>query len=134
MLNDHAVVSVHIEGGKRNGSGVQIDITGTEGDLRITNESAFGDVGDDYAIFGAHGDRQPLERLHVPQSYLRLPESGLPSAVLELAELYWEYAHDVANGTHAAPSFADAVQMHDLIDSAQRSFLSREFVQLNAGK
>jgi predicted dehydrogenase len=131
MLNDSAVVSVHIEGGKRNGSGVQIDITGTEGDLRITNASAFGDVGDDYAIFGAHGDKLPLERLEVPASYLRLPESDLPSAVLELAELYWAYAHDVANGTRTAPTFADAVRMHQLIESAQISFASGEFAHLN---
>ncbi|HWT35730.1 MAG TPA: Gfo/Idh/MocA family oxidoreductase, partial [Paraburkholderia sp.] len=67
MLNGNAVVSVHIEGGKRNGSGVQIDITGTEGDLRITNASAFGDVGDDYEVLGAHGDKLPLERLDVPE-------------------------------------------------------------------
>jgi predicted dehydrogenase len=134
MLNGSAVLSVHIEGGKRNGSGVQIDITGTEGDLRITNASAFGDVGDDYEIFGAHGDKQPLERLDVPDSYRRLPDSPLPSAVLELAELYWAYAHDVANGTHTAPTFADAVRMHHLIDSAQTSHRDRQFVRLDAAQ
>jgi hypothetical protein len=31
--------SVHIEGGKRNGSGVHIDISGHEGDLRVSNTS-----------------------------------------------------------------------------------------------
>jgi predicted dehydrogenase len=134
MLDGGAVVSVHIEGGKRNGSGVQIDITGTEGDLRIVNASAFGDVGDDYAIFGAHGDKLPLERLEVPAHYRRLPSSELPSAVLELAELYWAYAHDVANGTHTAPTFADAVRMHRLIDSAQTSYTAREFIQLDAAQ
>jgi len=132
MLNETAVVSVHVEGGKRNGSGVQIDITGTEGDLRIVNASAFGDVGDDYEIFGAHGDKAPLERLPVPQPYLRLPESALPSAVLELAELYWAYAHDVEHGTQTTPTFADAVRMHRLIDGAHASFDSHEFVRLNA--
>ncbi|SAL11104.1 oxidoreductase [Caballeronia peredens] len=132
MLDGNAVVSVHIEGGKRNGSGVQIDFTGTEGDLRITNASAFGDVGDDYEIHGAHGDKQPLVRLPVPQRYHRLPDSNLPSAVLELAELYWAFAHDVAHGTHTAPTFADAVRMHDFIDRAQASYASRRFVETNA--
>jgi predicted dehydrogenase len=133
MLNDGAVVSVHIEGGKRNGSGVQIDITGTEGDIRITNASAFGDVGDDYQIFGAHGDNQPLEPLSVPDRYNRLPASELPSAVLELAELYWAYAHDVANGARTAPTFADAVRMHDLIDRAQASYGSQRFIDTATG-
>jgi len=128
MLDERAVLSVHIEGGKRNGSGVQIDITGTEGDLRITNESAFGDVGDDYVILGAHGDKQPLARLDVPQGFHRLPASELPSAVLELGELYWAYAHDVSHGTHEAPDFADAVRMHRLIDGALASFSTRRFM------
>lgn len=57
-----AVLSVHIEGGKRNGSGVQIDITGDEGDIRIANTSAFGGVGDDYVIQGAKGNDRPPDR------------------------------------------------------------------------
>jgi predicted dehydrogenase len=114
-LGDDAVLSVHIEGGKRNGSGVQIDITGTEGDLRITNVSAFGDVGDDYVVEGAHGDNLPLARLKIPAAYDWLPESGLPSAVLELANLYVAFAHG-ANGADAAPDFNDALWMHRLMD------------------
>jgi hypothetical protein len=39
--------SIHIEGGKLSGSGVQIDITGDAGDLKITNTSAFGGVDED---------------------------------------------------------------------------------------
>jgi predicted dehydrogenase len=131
MLNGNAVLSVHIEGGKRSGSGVQIDITGTEGDLRITNTSAFGDVGDDYRIVGAHDDKAPMEPLAVPQGYHRLPGSGLPSAVLELAELYWAYAHDVTHGTHTAPTFADAARLHDLLDRAQTSFASQRFMPID---
>jgi predicted dehydrogenase len=121
MLPDGAVVSIHVEGGKRNGSGVQIDITGDEGDLKITNSSAFGDVGDNYQIEGAHGDNLPLEPLAIPDSYDRLPPSDLPSSVLELAELYAAYARDVAKGTHEVPTFEDAVRMHRLIDAAVAS-------------
>lgn len=129
-LADGAVVSVHIEGGKRNGSGVQIEITGDEGDLRITNTSAFGDVGDDYQIEGAHGDNLPLEPMPVPSSYDVLPESDLPSAVLELAELYAAYAADVANGTKTAPTFDDAVRMHELLDAVEESTKTGQRVSL----
>ena len=79
-------------------------------------------------ILGAHGDKQPLARLDVPQGYHRLPASELPSAVLELGELYWAYAHDVSHGTHEAPDFADAVRMHRLIDGALASFSTRRFM------
>jgi predicted dehydrogenase len=119
MLEDGGVISIHIEGGKRNGSGVQIDITGDQGDLKITNRSAFGDVGDDYVVEGAHGDNLTLEVLPVPENYQRLPASSLPSAVLELAELYHVYAQDVAEGTHAAATFNDALRLHQLLDAAK---------------
>lgn len=119
-LGDDAVLSVHIEGGKRNGSGVQIDITGDEGDLRISNASAFGDVGDNYLVLGAHGDNLPLEELQVPGEYDWLPDSGLPSAVLELANLYVAFARG-SDGIDAAPTFDDAVWMHRLMDGFERS-------------
>lgn len=118
MLENGGVILIHIEGGKRNGSGVQIDITGDEGDLKVTNRSAFGDVGDDYMIEGAHGDNLAMQHLPVPAEYHRLPSSPLPSAVLELAELYYVYAQDVADGTHGAATFEDALQLHRLLDAA----------------
>lgn len=130
-LNDGAVVTVHIEGGKRNGSGVQIDITGDQGDIRITNKSAFGDVGDDYFVQGVHGNKAPLKDLPVPESYSQLPPSGLPSAVLELAELYAAYATDVANGTSIAPNFEDAVRMHQLLDAVTESTKTGQRIALN---
>jgi predicted dehydrogenase len=131
-LADDAVLTVHIEGGKRNGSGVQIDITGTEGDLRITNRSAFGNEGDDYLVEGAHGDKLPLQTLPVPASYDQLPPSELPSAVLELAQLYAAYANDVRDGTHTAPDFSDAVRMHELINAATRSTERGQHIVLDA--
>ncbi|WP_243041246.1 Gfo/Idh/MocA family protein [Dyella sedimenti] len=129
-LADGAVLTVHIEGGKRNGSGVQIDITGDQGDLRITNTSAFGGVGDDYRVEGVHGDKLPLKALPVPASYRRLPASELPSAVLELAELYAAHADDIAHGTHTAPTFEDAVRMHELLDAAAESTRSGQRIAL----
>jgi predicted dehydrogenase len=112
-----AVLSVHIEGGKRNGSGVQIDITGDQGDLRITNRSAFGGVGDDYIVEGAHGDDLPFAVLPAPAAGDGLPPSELPSAVLELAHLYAAFARDLATGSRTAPTFDDAVWLHGLFDS-----------------
>jgi predicted dehydrogenase len=125
-LGESAVLTVQIEGGKRNGSGVQIDITGDQGDLRITNRSAFGDVGDDYVVEGAHGDNLPLAKLEIPPCYNWLPDSGLPSAVLELANLYAAFARDVAEGTGTVPSFGDAVWLHRLFDQIEASTKSGE--------
>jgi len=132
VLPSGAVLSIHIEGGKRNGSGVQIDITGDAGDIRITNSSAFGAVGDDYVITGVHGDNQIMASMPVPASYDELPASGLPSAVLELAHLYDAYANDVAHGTHTTPGFEDAIRMHDLLETAEQSSTEGRHLAFNA--
>ncbi|RWE79559.1 Gfo/Idh/MocA family oxidoreductase [Mesorhizobium sp.] len=119
-LGNNAVLSVHIEGGKRNGSGVQIDITGDAGDLRITNSSAFGDLGEDYLIEGSSGNNEDLKELPVPASYNWLPESNLPSSVLELANLYAAFARGFG-GDDAAPSLEDGLWLHRLFDAFARS-------------
>ncbi|MES3100551.1 Gfo/Idh/MocA family protein [Sphingomonas faeni] len=129
-LNDDAVVTVQVEGGKRNGTGVQIDITGTKGDLRIVNRSAFGDVGDDYQVLGSQGERQPLEPLPVPASYRILPASNLPSAVQELGEVYAAHVRDVAASDGAAPGFSDAVRLHRLFDAITLSTETGQRVDL----
>jgi predicted dehydrogenase len=126
-----AALCVHVEAGKLNGRGVRIDITGDAGDLRITNASAFGDVGDDYVIEGACGQDMPMQKLAIPLQYDRLPASNLPSAVLELAELYVAYAGDLRTGSSDAPTFADAVRLHRLIDAAMRSTEEGREIALN---
>ena len=109
-----AVLSVQLEAGKRNNAGVQIDLTGTEGDMRITNATSFGESAN--LIEGARGDGQPLRVLPVPDQYNWLPEHTLGASVAELAHLYAAYARDVREGTQLAPTFCDAVRMHDVID------------------
>lgn len=116
-----AVLSVHIEGGKRNNSGVQLDITGDEGDLKITNVSAFGGVGEDYVIEGAHGDDIPLEVLLVPEDYIWVKKDDMGSGALELTNLYYAFAADQKDGTHLASDFEDAVKLHRIFDKMQES-------------
>ena len=130
LIGADAVLSVHVEGGKRNGSGVQVDITGDEGDLRVTNTSAFGALGEDYVVQGARGDRQPLGPLPVPDSYRRVPDApDLPSSVLELADLYAAFARDRAEGTATAPTFGDALWLHRFFDAMDVSATRRVQVE-----
>ncbi|MDQ2820210.1 MAG: Gfo/Idh/MocA family oxidoreductase [Pseudomonadota bacterium] len=110
-----AVLTVQLEAGKRNNFGVQIDLTGTEGDLRITNATSFGPS--ENVVEGARGDAQPLQILPVPAQYRWLPDETLAGSVAELAHLYAAYARDVRDGTQLAPTFADAVNMHAVIDA-----------------
>jgi predicted dehydrogenase len=114
-----AALSVHIEAGKRNNFGVQLDLTGSDGDLKISNTTSFGQPFN--LIEGAQGDAQPMKELPIPDMYNWLPKSELGGSQLELANLYAAYARDVADGTRLAPTFADALVMHELMEKIEES-------------
>lgn len=123
-----AVLTAHIEAGKRNNYGMQLDITGTKGDIKIWNTTSFGNAFN--IIEAAQGDSQPLHMLKVPPRFNWLPENNLGGSQLELANLYAAYARDVREGTHWAPTFADALRMHELIDAFEKSNSEGVRVQL----
>jgi predicted dehydrogenase len=70
-LEDGGLFSIQIEGGQRHCTGLQIDITGTEGVLRVTNPRAFQNK-EDNSIEGVNGDGSSLTPLPVPAEYNRL--------------------------------------------------------------
>jgi predicted dehydrogenase len=123
-----AVLLAHIEAGKRNNYGLQIDITGSEGDIRISNTTSFGDSLN--VIEAARGDSQPMRVMAVPDSYDWLPENQLGGSQRELANLYAAHASDLAAGTRLAPTFADAMAMHALIDGMEASSVSGRRLQM----
>jgi predicted dehydrogenase len=114
-LENGAVFSVQIEGGQNHRTGLQIDITGTDGVLRVTNERAFQNKHDN-AIHGMRGDEDEFAALPVPAEYQPLGDTGLDVSQQDVAYLYRAYAQDRANGTGTASSFADAIRQHEIID------------------
>ncbi|MFM0088831.1 Gfo/Idh/MocA family oxidoreductase [Paraburkholderia sediminicola] len=124
-----AVLTVHIEAGKRNNFGVQLDITGSKGDLKISNTTSFGDTFNRIEL--AQGDGQPLTELAIPAEYEWLPPSELGASVLELASLYAAHARDVETGSTLAPTFADAVRMHELMEQIVESDRTGQRVPLS---
>jgi predicted dehydrogenase len=112
--------TIQIEGGKRNNSGLQIDITGMEGDLKISNPLSFGNA-DDNLVEGSQGDDESLVVMPVPESYSWVPPSQLDASVSDLAHLYAAYANDREKGTHDAPDFSDAVTLHRLLNEVEKA-------------
>jgi predicted dehydrogenase len=115
-LKDGALFEIQIEGGKLNQSGLQIDITGTNGDLRITNIKSFG-TKQDNLIEGSQGEGGEWHVLPTPECYQTIPDSSLDVSVQDLAQLYAAFARDRALGTSNARSFTNAVAMHRVIDA-----------------
>lgn len=114
-LENGALFSIQIEGAQHQRTGLQIDITGTNGVLRVPNVLAFLNK-EDNTIEGMRGDAQSFSPLPVPTAYRPLADVGLDVSQQDVAYLYRAYAHDKANGTSTAANFADAVKQHQLID------------------
>jgi predicted dehydrogenase len=115
-LKNGSILTVQIEGGKRNGSGVQIDITGTGGDLKMWNLKSFTNTTDN-TVEGAQGNLGTLSPLPIPEHYRFIPASSFDVSVQDLAHLYAAHARDRAEGTRQAPTFNDAVRMHRFINA-----------------
>jgi predicted dehydrogenase len=113
---DGALFQIQIEGGKAHNSGLQIDLTGSDGDLTVRNNRAFATKRDD-AIEGATRQHREWRKLSIPDSYRQIPASALDVSVQDLAHLYAAFAADRRQGTKSAPDFSDAVIMHRLIDA-----------------
>jgi predicted dehydrogenase len=125
-LDGGGLFSAQLEGGQAHPTGLQIDITGTDGVLRLTNAHAFQNP-DDNAIRGVTGDESSLSTLTVPAEYRQIPASSLDESAADVAHLYATYAQDKANGTWEAPSFKDAVRQHELIDQIEAA--SKKFFE-----
>ncbi|ENF3519621.1 Gfo/Idh/MocA family oxidoreductase [Escherichia coli] len=107
--------SVQLEGGQKHRTGLQIDITGTEGVLRITNARGFENK-DDNTIAIMRNGIETFETLPVPAEYACLPVSHLDASSQDVAYLYAAYARDKATGSEEATTFEDALRQHKLID------------------
>jgi len=113
-----AALSVHYRGGQSRGTNLLWEINGTEGDLQITGDSGHAQM-TQLHIMGAQGGDSELKPLMPHKdAYNGWPENAM---VRNVARMYARMADDIENGTRLAPSFADAVSLHALIDSIEHS-------------
>src|SRR6202020_654240 len=68
LENDGALFQIQIEGGKAHGSGLQIDVTGFDGDLIIRNDRAFTTKRDN-VLEGATRQHPEWTTLPIPDGY-----------------------------------------------------------------
>jgi predicted dehydrogenase len=126
-LNNGALFQIHIEGGKLNDKGLQIEITGTNGNLEVSNERSFVTKHHD-VIRGAQGEGDRWEEIEIPDQCRTIPSSDLDVSVQDLAQLYAAFARDRLTGTKSTRDFSDAVSMHRLIDAIVASSSSNQTI------
>lgn len=122
-LESGAAFSIHYRGGMSRGTNLLWEINGTEGDLQLTGASGHGQIVQ-LSIRGGNGDTTELRPLTPPTSYYE----GWPdtSVARNVARVYALVAQDIRTGTRTAPSFRDAVALHEMIDAIERSAAGNE--------
>ena len=117
-LSSGAAVSVHYRGGVCRGTNLLWEINGTEGDIQVTAGLGHAQMVQ-LSIKGTRGNETEMTELMPPASvYEGKPESA---AARNVAGIYARLYDDVRNGTQTAPSFQDAVLLHELLDRIERS-------------
>jgi predicted dehydrogenase len=118
LLDGGAVASLHFRGGDSPATGLYWEVNGTEGDLLVIGDWGYVHLGP-VAVRGRRG-ADPLADLPVPARYVRVPA---------LAGHEGEAPYNVAHAYAAldeAPTFADAVERHRLLDRIVRAARSGE--------
>lgn len=113
-LSGGGLFSFQLECRQKHRSGLQIDITGTEGVLRITNARGFENK-DDNCIAIKRNGVETFEALSLPAEYGFLPVTHLDASTQIVAYLHPAYVHDKASGSKEATTFEDAVRQHEII-------------------
>lgn len=118
VMASGAALSVHYRGGTTQGTGLLWEINGTEGVIQITGSLGHAQL-IPLEILGARSGSTTLESLAPDASaYEGWPEDA---AARNVARLYARIADDIQKGTRTAPSFGEAVALHALVDSIERS-------------
>ena len=117
-LQSGAAISIHYRGGMSRGTNLLWEINGTQGDIQVTGASGHGQIVQ-LSIRGGNGDASGLTPLVPPASaYEGWPDN---STVRNVARLYARIAEDIRKGTRTAPSFRDAVALHEVIDRIEQA-------------
>jgi predicted dehydrogenase len=117
-LKRGASYGIHYRGGLCRGTNLLWEINGSDGDLQV-----LGDMGHaqmvQLRILGASGADKQMRPLSVPTA----PRAGLPQEAIprNVALVYERLAADIRGATRTAPTFQDAVALHELIDRIEQS-------------
>ena len=113
VLEGGAVASMHFRGGDSPATGLYWEINGTAGDLLVEGAWGYVHLGP-VTVRGRQGD-DPLAELPVPERYVRVP-----ALAGHEGEPPYNVAHAYAR-LDEAPTFADAVARHRLLDRIVRA-------------
>lgn len=115
-LESGAAFSIHYRGGMSRATNLLWEINGTQGDIQVTSVTGHTQLAE-LTLRGAKGEARELEILTPPASaYEGWPKNSLAGNV---ARLYALIAEDIRTGSRNAPSFSDAVALHETLEAIE---------------
>ncbi|MFC4913452.1 Gfo/Idh/MocA family protein [Actinomadura gamaensis] len=116
-LASGATLSAHIHYAKVTAPGTRIEIAGTEGDLILVARGGYGVQIDDLVLLGNREPGGAPQEIAVPDELNLLPASLNGTQAANVARLY----QAIGASSASVPTFADALELHRLLDVVRRS-------------
>ena len=129
LLASGAPLAIHYRGGPPpSGEGLLWEITGTEGDIRLTGLAQGGAQRNPLTLKVARGNNREFTPVEVPASL----RTGYPADLTpgNVARLYARMAADLREGTRTAPTFDDAVALHRILAAIEKASSERRHVSV----
>lgn len=117
-LTDGGVVSAHIASNPWAGSGLRMEIYGTDGTL--TAAAADSPQLSDLSLSGAQGPGQP-QPLPIPARFTDVLEGMPQGEPFNVGQMYYQFGQAIRSGGPCQPDFATAVELHRLVDAIRHS-------------
>ncbi|MCB1084304.1 MAG: hypothetical protein KDK61_08325, partial [Simkania sp.] len=113
VMKSGAAFSAHYRGGMSKGTNLLWEINGTDGDLQITGNIGHGQFAEMVLNASKASEDEDLKVMDIPEEYSK----GRPDGVIasNVAGVYALVADDIQNGTKTAPSFAEALALHEVL-------------------
>lgn len=117
-LTGGGVVSAHIASNPWAGSGLRMEIYGTDGTLTAT--AADSPQLSDLSLSGVQGPGQP-QSLPIPARFTDVLEGMPPGEPFNVGQMYYQFGQAIRSGGPCQPDFATAVELHRLVDAIRQA-------------
>ncbi len=128
-LASGAVATVSVGSVPWHGSGFRMEVYGTEGTLVATGRANQVQAEGVRLRGGRRGDNE-LAELEIPDELRWAPPDVPTGTPINVAQMMRRFAEGIHTGQHPAPTFADAVRNHRLLDAIVRASVSGTTVKV----
>ena len=127
-LTGGANASVTVASIPHHGSGVRMEVYGSEGTLVATSGGQVQATG--LRVQGARGGDSALADVDLPDRLRWIPDTVPQGTPINVAQMLRRFAAGIRAGESAPPTFQDAVRNHKLLDAIERSSEQRSAVRV----